>query len=109
MADDERVSVKLGPVSLKYGIPGMLLTTGLALLAISTSFPAIFHTGVGFLFLGILSFILREGFEVVGSLVEDYEKEGYFEGPEFVRVLYILTLGLLAVIAFLLLRPFLSI
>jgi len=44
-----------GPVSveLKYGVPGVLVTSGIALLALSTINAALFSVGISLLLLGI--------------------------------------------------------
>src|SRR6266567_6020827 len=100
MSESEGLSVKVGPVSIKYGIPGVLLTTGIALLALSASRPDLFSAGVAFLLLGILSFIAKEAAGLALDIADDYQKEGSWEPRHSLASLYIFVLVVLAVIVF---------
>ena len=61
-------------VSLKYGIPGVLLTTGIGLLAISVFTPPLFSPGVSLLVLGILSFIASRGLDLVTDIADENQR-----------------------------------
>ncbi len=109
MGEPEAISVKLGSISVRYGVPGVLLTTGLALLALSVSRAEVFSTGIAFLFLGVLSFMVKEAGGLVIDLADDYGDKGYWQPEHSLAVLYILVLVAVAAISFLLLRPFMGI
>lgn len=86
-----------------------MLTTGLALLALTVSRPELFSTGIAFLFLGVLSFIVKEAGGLAIDLADDYGEKGYWQPEHSLAALYGLVLVALAVITFLLLRPYMPI
>ncbi len=99
-----------GPVSvsLKYGIPGVLVTSGIALLAISAIRPEVFHVGMALLLLGILTYFFRQGFYLVGDLMEDSEKR-YVESWEWgIVVGFVLGVFGLGIVVTWLFWPFLT-
>jgi len=95
-------------VTFKHGIPGLLVTSGIALLAISVVLSALFRPGATLLLLGILSFIIREGAEIVDSLAEQNQKHGLESSDIAVGVVWLLSLIGLAVIVVLIFVPLLG-
>jgi len=61
-------------VSLKYGIPGVLVTSGIALLAISVFTSTLFSPGVSLLVLGILTFIGKQALDIILDMAAENEK-----------------------------------
>ena len=90
-------------VELKYGVPGVLVTSGIALLALSTINAALFSVGISLLLLGILGFIVKQIFHDLDQINPD-EME---PGGKALFALYIIMLIFLAILVFLLFRPLL--
>ena len=63
-------------VELKYGVPGVLVTSGIALLALSTINAALFSVGISLLLLGILGFIVRQIFHDLDQINPDEMEPG---------------------------------
>jgi len=55
-------------IRLKYGMPGLLATSGIALLAISVFKPTLLPVGISLLLLGILYFIVKRAVHAVQVL-----------------------------------------
>ncbi|MFQ5905544.1 MAG: hypothetical protein ACE5JA_03135 [bacterium] len=93
-------------IELKYGIPGLLATSGIALLAISVFNTVLFRPGVVLLLLGILSFFVKKIFHAVGDFQDYQAQEGYVEDwQRLLVVLYIIGLIVLGGIILLLFWP----
>lgn len=94
-------------VSLKYGIPGVLLTSGMALLAISVFTPTLFSPGVTLLVLGILSFIAKRAFDLVADMADESHERSLEPWEVAVGGGYVVVLIVLAVVVLLVFWPLL--
>src|SRR5437016_4104953 len=90
------VGMNSSPVSveLKYGVPGVLVTSGIALLALSAINAALFSIGISLLLLGILGFIVKQIFHDLDQINPD-EME---PGGKALFALYIIMLIFLAIL-----------
>ncbi len=66
-------------IQLRYGIPGLLATSGIALLAISIVHTQLFGPGLWLLLLGILTFFVKAIMRTVGDYYEEIQKGNYPE------------------------------
>src|SRR6266542_6747148 len=90
-------------VELRYGVPGVLVTSGIALLALSALNAALFSVGISLLFLGIIGFIVKQIFHDL----DDIEPDKMEPEAKTLFALYVIMLIVLAVLVFLLFRPLL--
>lgn len=103
--------IDLGPVrvELKYGVPGLLVTSGVALLALSIFTTPLFSLGISLLALGILSYIVREVASAVTDAIEISEERSLEQSELAMLSIYILAFVALAVIVLAIFWPFLPI
>lgn len=104
-------------VEMRYGLPGVLVTSGVALLVVSVLspavnpalspalIPAIFRLGSSLLFLGILGFIMKQLLHDLNIIDWDNMESG----ARALFALYVLALIGLGVVVFLLFRPLLQV
>ncbi len=96
-------------IQLRYGVPGLLVTSGIALLAISIVHARLFTPGIWLLLLGILSFIADR----IAVPLENYYGDlhsGEYIDPMTPKVIapYIIGLVLLAIVVVIIILPLLT-
>src|SRR2546422_8662810 len=65
-------------VEFKQGISALLITSGIALLAISLVNATLFRPGLALFVIGLLSYIVREIVHVAVNLAEENEEHGLY-------------------------------